>query len=150
MKHCTSTYIMVMTIDRSLGTKIISQYLTIPDNIVILEKRIFMTSKNKEEYFKRVYECVGYLTHNWVSEYHEDIKNNHSGFSLNVYCVEAARDRETDQFLSEETDVEEGALTCPKCKTNKTFSYTKQVRSADEGTSVFARCYNCSNRWRES
>lgn len=137
-------------IDRILGHSIISKYLTRPKNILILEAHIFQSSSSSGEYFKRIYECVGYLTHNWVTEYHEDIKQNLTGFDLSVFHLESERERETDKFLTEETEVEEGALTCPRCNTNKTFSYTKQVRSADEGTSVFARCYNCSNLWRES
>ena len=32
--------------------------------------------------------------------------------------------------------------TCTKCGSNKIFSVTKQVRSANEGTSVFNECLN--------
>ena len=36
--------------------------------------------------------------------------------------------------------------TCFKCGGNNVFSVAKQVRSADEGTSVFNECCYCHNK----
>lgn len=135
---------------RDIGIKTLSEYLNHKENVKILETRIFKSVCDKKEYFKKIYECVGYLTQGWVKEYHEDIRQNKSGFDLNAFWDYIKLQDETDKFLSEEVDIVEGALTCTKCKSSKVFSYTKQVRSADEGTSVFARCYSCSHKWRES
>ena len=128
----------------------LGMYLSIQRNIDILEARINLNSASQSVYMKNLYDCVGYLSRGLVSEYHEDIKLALAGFNLRIYGEYTAAEHETDTFLEEDIDVAEGALSCPKCKMNKTFSYTKQVRSADEGTSVFARCYNCSHKWRES
>ena len=38
---------------------------------------------------------------------------------------------------------------CFKCGSNNIFSVAKQVRSADEGTSVFHECRDCHNNWRD-
>ena len=38
--------------------------------------------------------------------------------------------------------------TCFKCGSNNVFSVARQVRSADEGTSVFNDCRECHNKWR--
>ena len=38
---------------------------------------------------------------------------------------------------------------CFKCESNNIFSVAKQVRSADEGTSVFHECRDCHNKWRD-
>ena len=38
--------------------------------------------------------------------------------------------------------------TCFKCGSNNVFSAAKQVRSADEGTTVFNKCRDCHNKWR--
>ena len=35
-----------------------------------------------------------------------------------------------------------------KCGSNNVFSIAKQVRSADEETSVFNECRECHNKWR--
>ena len=39
--------------------------------------------------------------------------------------------------------------TCFKYGSNNVFSVAKQVRSADEGTSVFNECGDCHNKWRD-
>lgn len=38
--------------------------------------------------------------------------------------------------------ISEGAVECPKCRSNKTFYYSKQTRSADEPMTTFIKCYN--------
>ena len=38
--------------------------------------------------------------------------------------------------------------TCFKCGSNKIFSIAKQVKSADEGTTVFDDCRDWHNKWR--
>ena len=43
--------------------------------------------------------------------------------------------------------LENSLYTCFKCGSN-IFSIAKQVRSADEGTSVFNECRDCHNKWR--
>ena len=39
--------------------------------------------------------------------------------------------------------------TCFKCGSNKIFSISKHVKSADEGTSIFNECPDCYNKWRD-
>ena len=39
--------------------------------------------------------------------------------------------------------------TCFKYWSNQIFSIAKQVRSADQGTSVFNECRDCHNKWRD-
>ena len=54
---------------------------------------------------------------------------------------------EFDDFTEKPIEVVEGILTCKKCKSNKVLSFSRQVRSSDEPTSVFAQCTNCKARW---
>ena len=42
--------------------------------------------------------------------------------------------------------LENTLYTCFKCGSNNVFSIAKQVRSADEGTSVFNNCRDCHNK----
>ena len=39
--------------------------------------------------------------------------------------------------------------TCFKCGSYKIFSIAKQVRSPDEGTTVFNNCRDCHNKWSD-
>ena len=39
--------------------------------------------------------------------------------------------------------------TCFKCESNKIFSIAKKVRSTDEGKTVFNKCRDCHNKWRD-
>ena len=43
---------------------------------------------------------------------------------------------------------ENSLYTCFKCGSNNIFSVSKQVTSADEGTSVFNECRDCHNTLR--
>ena len=45
--------------------------------------------------------------------------------------------------------LENSLYACFKCGSNNVFSIAKQVRSADEGTSVFNECRECHNKWRD-
>jgi DNA-directed RNA polymerase subunit M/transcription elongation factor TFIIS len=41
----------------------------------------------------------------------------------------------------------EGLYKCRKCGSTRTFSFGKQTRSSDEGTTVFVKCSSCSTSW---
>jgi DNA-directed RNA polymerase subunit M/transcription elongation factor TFIIS len=42
-----------------------------------------------------------------------------------------------------------GVGKCPKCGGTELLFSEKQTRSADEPVTIFARCINCGNGWRE-
>lgn len=56
--------------------------------------------------------------------------------------------KEKDEFLDNPFDVTEGIVDCPRCFKKKTFSYSKQVRSSDEGFTTFNLCLSCNHKWR--
>ena len=45
--------------------------------------------------------------------------------------------------------LENSLYTCFLCGSNNVFSVAKQVRSADEGISIFNECHDCHNKWRD-
>ena len=54
---------------------------------------------------------------------------------------------EQDDFIMNPFEVEEGILECKKCKSKKVFSFSKQVRSSDEPTTIFNECVKCKSKW---
>ena len=53
------------------------------------------------------------------------------------------------QLETPQEALENSLYTCFKCRSNKTFSIAKQVRSADEGMTVFNESRDCHNKWRD-
>lgn len=56
--------------------------------------------------------------------------------------------QEHDDFLMKPPDVEEGVIQCHRCKSKKTYSFSKQTRRADESATVFVQCANCNLSFR--
>ena len=53
------------------------------------------------------------------------------------------------QLEKSQTALENLLYACFRCGSNNVFSVAKQVRSADDGTSVFNECHNCDNKWTD-
>lgn len=56
-------------------------------------------------------------------------------------------EEEQIEFASSKPYVEAGVFKCFKCGSESVFAFSKQVRSADEGMSVFCKCSKCKHRW---
>lgn len=67
----------------------------------------------------------------------------HSAFHTIQRMVE-----EQESFLNQSVEVEDGVIQCHRCKSYKTFSYAKQTRASDEGTTVFVTCGECKLQFR--
>lgn len=68
-----------------------------------------------------------------------------------VFAPFRAKLEEEDAFIENPiADIAEGIIECSKCKSTKTFSYQKQVRSSDEGFTLFVNCINCNANWVEN
>jgi DNA-directed RNA polymerase subunit M/transcription elongation factor TFIIS len=68
-----------------------------------------------------------------------------------TFDMEKKKIDEENDFIECPYDVAEGVLKCGKCGCKKIFSFSKQTRSMDEPTTVFARCSNkeCGHKWCE-
>jgi DNA-directed RNA polymerase subunit M/transcription elongation factor TFIIS len=56
--------------------------------------------------------------------------------------------KQQQHILDTPIDVQEGAITCMYCKSQRTLSYTKQTRRSDEGMTVFVQCAQCRRQFR--
>ena len=56
--------------------------------------------------------------------------------------------RAMEQLNKKQETFDNWLYSCFKCGSNNVLSVAKQVRPADEGTSVFNKCLLCHNKWR--
>ena len=68
---------------------------------------------------------------------------SHDAFEEIRLCI-----KEQEDFLNNPIQVEDGVIDCKKCGSSKTFSYAKQTRASDEGTTVFVTCAQCRHQFR--
>ncbi|GAB7343276.1 hypothetical protein MBLNU457_1332t1 [Dothideomycetes sp. NU457] len=56
------------------------------------------------------------------------------------------------QSIAEDEERKDATIqeTCPKCNAPEVRYYTVQLRSADEGSTVFYTCPNCGHKWNEN
>lgn len=79
------------------------------------------------------------------------IKVEDLGWNHILFCNIREKLEEENNFIENPIiDIEEGIIQCNKCKSFKTFSYQKQVRSSDEGFTLFVNCIDCNSNWVEN
>lgn len=101
--------------------------------------------KELEEYFDMSFNCRKLLYENVWNNI--DVKTLVDVFDTKKFEKYKKLEEEFTNFKIESHEVVEGVLECNKCKNKKIFSYSSQVRSGDEPTSVFAICFNCRHKW---
>jgi len=134
---------------RNNGTKILSKILSNEKNIDILEKCIFHYNNNRENYLRILYEVVELISQKIkLKIIITKIKTNNFGIFSEDFKDIAQKIEEEESFIIKPFEIEEGVLECGNCGSKKTYSYTKQTRSGDESTTVFAVCCNCRSKWK--
>lgn len=111
------------------------------DDPELVEEKISHKFKSLEEYADFTYQtCFGDQS---------DVDVCDSVWDFPEYDDVRRQQEEKDEFVIRPFQIEEGIFTC-FCGSKKTYSYTKQVRSADEGSSIFITCAACNKKWREN
>lgn len=139
--------------NREIGKKVLLSGREIElKDIRNLEKHIYdYVVKNNEDYNIVIYEITGKLLD--LEESLEAIVNNVKTGKI-LWKNDVFRDihlkiKEQNEFIQNPFEVEEGVFQCKMCGSRRVYSYSRQDRSCDEGTSVYAQCVACKAQWRE-
>lgn len=142
---------------RLKGVKALGTVLKEEKNIFIIEKYVYkhvQTLPNDEqqtEYNYILFQVIGdIIKGKKLLDIVKNVKKsmigwNHEDFNNIKYLIE-----EQDEFIINPFEVEEGVTKCNKCGSERVFTYSKQVRSADEPMSTFAKCVKCKQQWTYS
>jgi DNA-directed RNA polymerase subunit M/transcription elongation factor TFIIS len=135
---------------RQQGIDALKTVLSNENNINILDRYIFEQSTNEEMYKRYIFQTIGdVIKKEKLSEILGRIKKGKTGWRHPVFVNASNRIDEQDDFIEHPFEVEEGVIEC-KCGSKRVFSYSKQVRSADEPMSTFAHCVKCNKKWTYS
>lgn len=77
------------------------------------------------------------------------LKNDQLLWSNPTFDDAKLKIEEENEFMVCPYELSEGVLECGQCGSKKIFSFTKQTRSMDEPTTVFALCSECGKKWSE-
>jgi DNA-directed RNA polymerase III subunit RPC11 len=61
-----------------------------------------------------------------------------------------AKGVEDDVFKSRQSTMAQVTIICRRCKHDKAYFEQRQIRSADEPTTLFFKCVKCNHGWREN
>lgn len=112
-------------------------------------KFIRSLTKSEEEAKYLVFEiATEFLFCNNLHQVAEQIKKKELWWNHPNFQVIRDELQEEDDFLENPPDVEEGVMECVKCHSKRTFSFSKQMRRADESATVFIRCSNCNYTYK--
>jgi len=82
-----------------------------------------------------------------LSEIFNYLKESKLGFQHPDFIEIIKKVKETDSFMLTPFDATEGVNQCKKCKSMRTISYSRQLKSSDEATSTIIYCIECKFRY---
>ena len=96
------------------------------------------------------YEVVyNYLSANWEEVFGSGPRLRKNILFMNPLMDPAREKMALDmEIYRNRIEVAKGAVDCPKCGSDETISIERQIRSGDEGASIFCSCVQCRHRWR--
>ena len=135
--------------DRVLGIKILNKIFKNKKNVTMFENLIFKISNNSLNTYNNLLLYVTNEISNKksIKKTYSNIKKQKFGWNSDNFIENKNKIEEHDHFIMNPFQIDEGVMECGKCGSRKTYSYTKQTRSGDEATTVFAICCNCNNKW---
>jgi len=130
---------------RKKGLVVLQQKVDVDDSVDI-ENNIYSEVSDEEMYYLYVYQVMADLETRSIDDIKVDILNHNMVWDHSFFDSARYRQEEQDDFIEHPFEISEGALEC-RCGSKRVFSYSKQCRSCDESTTVFAECVACKSKW---
>ncbi len=136
--------------DSELLEQLLKKYFSKQKNI-----NYILRKTNGPEQSLKIYEILcmmndpEYVDEENLSRVKDFLRNDKLLWSHPIFEVESQKMIEENDFMICPYELSEGVLKCAKCGCQKIFSFSKQTRSIDEPTTIFARCSECGHRWNE-
>ena len=142
---------------RENSRNIMSKYFKLEKNVNSIEEKLYNLvsekyTKHIEESYNTFLHIIIYMRISKVSikDIASYIKEDRLEYKHPNFNRLHLKQIDNDEYLENPFEVLSGVVKCKKCGSDKTVSYSKQDRSADEPMSVYAQCMICKTKWREN
>jgi len=137
--------------NRKKGVGMLKTVLDNEQSVIDIEKLVYdLSPDNAVNYYDYVYQVIGdVVSGKKIPDIICQLNQGEVGWFHPTYKQLHDQILEQNDFIKNPFEVEEGLFQCKNCGSKKVFSFSKQDRGSDEGTSVYAQCFKCKAKWRQ-
>ena len=132
---------------RVKGKNLLEDIFENSNNVTLFEKLIY--SKYNATYYDTIYQLCGLVQQYSVKECYELLNEERINWSLDMFKEDVEEERIELEFIETPFETSDSIMEC-RCGSKKVLTFSKQIRSSDEGTAVFCKCIKCGKKWVES
>ena len=132
--------------DRNKGKEILQKILENISSVNLIENSVY--KYYKDDYIDTIFQVCGLLTTYNVKQTNDFIKNRRIPWNIPEFDDDIQNEKIEFDFIETPFEKTESVIDCV-CGSSNVMTFSKQLRSSDEGTSVIAICMSCKKRWIE-
>lgn len=136
--------------DENLNALIVKVSEELKEDVEWIKSQVFYDIYNTVEDLKE--ECDDKKEYENVKQKYitSVIEKRLLGWNHEDFKKHRVKQQEHDDYLLNPFEVEEGVVQCPRCQSFKVYSYSIQLRAADEPMTTMAECTQCKLKWSQN